>query len=51
MTRDTEVGAQWPQDLDGRLVRFPGSQGLGTEAGYARGGMARRFQRSQPRSG
>ncbi|MGV4925303.1 DUF2254 domain-containing protein [Streptomyces sp. BHT-5-2] len=42
-TMDAEVGAQWPQDLDGRLARLPDSQGLGTEAGDAREGLARRF--------
>ncbi|MYT34049.1 MULTISPECIES: DUF2254 domain-containing protein [unclassified Streptomyces] len=42
-TMDAEVGAQWPQDLDGRLARLPDSQGLGTETGDTRNGLARRF--------
>ncbi|AKA01768.1 membrane protein [Streptomyces noursei ZPM] len=41
-TMDAEVGAQWPQDLDGRLARLPDSQGLGTETGDTRNGPAHR---------
>ncbi|MFK0292557.1 DUF2254 domain-containing protein [Streptomyces sp. NPDC090442] len=40
-TMDAEAGAQWPQDLDGRLARLPDSQGLGTESGDTGNGLHR----------